>query len=796
MIEDDEIVIHHQKLVTRLYLVLLIVILIIITFYTAISKQNLTKTIKNPSELTYFLLESKYAYSLHCPCSEISVDYGSILIIEPLYYAICTSDLISSAWIQVLRDNYRPPPLLPVGVGDFLSIGAGLFQSLAVLCQTAMATINKSLQIFLRRPLVTAQLLSKQLVDAQFKVAIDQWRNGITYDLSQTIDLFRAHTQGNQLLSNNYNFKWHISYDGTIYFFFSSFYHHDVGLASCSCALSSQCNGTLSLFVTQTEQIEIEGLKLACASITSLTLSDLRLFYNRSAIDWLFGYLVNNPSRYLLNPLDSNNQSFPNETIQSIINQSFVKQWFIDVSFSNYYHSCAPQTCSYQIFHRPDFTSIGITMISVFGGLSTSLKILMQLLLLLLRKYQTRCSHRVFKTWLKNFFDHQRLAIRLKFALITLSLATLYFLYAYKKYDQIQNIATDPSYEFYLNITREYSSDSLQCPCSQASIPHESFMNISVVSYHQICSKPFLKSEWLEKYFPRLITAVYQVNSFDDLIPTYFQMIAEFCDVSRKTIENQLSMFLADSLIGSFPNPSPTNFQLLIQEKIDRFKMNSARSVMRVLELLQETAHVNQLMTIFSSNWYFGRATVRAQLNSSNYSNIDIFPTRYGTCDCGLSKSCIVPMINNDGMQMTGFMVGCYPLQALLKSTFECLYERSCFQLIKNVSYQPFNVPPLLLNVSLSSRFSMNSTVQQIFDELFVETWSISISYERYYAACAPSSCTYSILRSSTGFEIVINLLGLYGGLTIIIERLVVPLLLVLIFRCINRFHRIHTAET
>ena len=478
-----------------------------------------------------------------------------------------------------------------------------------------------------------------------------------------------------------------------------------------------------------------------------------------------------------------------------MVNQSFVRQWLIDVSFSNYYQTCAPQSCTYQTIHRPDFFFIVITSIAVFGGLSTSLKILMQMILFLLRKYRARCSYLIIKAWIRSFFDQQRLASRLKIILISATMVGLYFSYALRNYEQINDIAVDPSYQLYLHLTTQYSNDTLQCPCSQVSIPYELFMNITVVSYHQICAKEFLRYPWLSHYLPKLVMAVYEPNSFDDLIPTYFQIIAEFCDTSQKTIQHQLTMFLTDNLIESFPNPSLTRFQSLMEEKIELFKLNLARSVMRTLDLLREITQINQLLSIFGGNWRFYPASLSPELSSSNDSAVYMFPVRYGTCDCGLSKSCTTQLMDKQGINATGLMAGCYPLEALLQSTLECFYQRACFQLIRNISYYPFDVRRFLLNASLPSQFPINATIQHILEGLFVEQWATSISHEQYYQACAPSSCSYFSFRSPTGVEIATDLLGFYGGITIIIERLIVPLLMGLLWRCVYPFHRIHSVE-
>ena len=41
------------------------------------------------------------------------------------------------------------------------------------------------------------------------------------------------------------------------------------------------------------------------------------------------------------------------------------------------------------------------------------------------------------------------------------------------------------------------------------------------------------------------------------------------------------------------------------------------------------------------------------------------------------------------------------------------------------------------------------------------------MSYEKYFAACAPRNSYYSYVKSIDTLRIIISMLGLYGGLTI-----------------------------
>jgi hypothetical protein len=72
-----------------------------------------------------------------------------------------------------------------------------------------------------------------------------------------------------------------------------------------------------------------------------------------------------------------------------------------------------------------------------------------------------------------------------------------------------------------------------------------------------------------------------------------------------------------------------------------------------------------------------------------------------------------------------------------------------------------------------------------------VEQWNNNINYEKYYNECSPSFCSYSYIELNPTLQVLTLLLGLYGGLTIIMN--VVALLLVaLCHKILIRYQRRH----
>jgi hypothetical protein len=126
-----------------------------------------------------------------------------------------------------------------------------------------------------------------------------------------------------------------------------------------------------------------------------------------------------------------------------------------------------------------------------------------------------------------------------------------------------------------------------------------------------------------------------------------------------------------------------------------------------------------------------------------------------------------------DTWKVPGFLVGCSPLESLLQSTLECLYNVTCINklIMPNEQYSNITIPPL--DVTLSSP---NVTVQSLMNELMIVRWERSITYEHYYATCAPTLCTYVPTERANPIYIITTIIGFYGGLTVAL-KMIVPVL-------------------
>ncbi|CAF3914711.1 unnamed protein product [Rotaria sp. Silwood1] len=149
-----------------------------------------------------------------------------------------------------------------------------------------------------------------------------------------------------------------------------------------------------------------------------------------------------------------------------------------------------------------------------------------------------------------------------------------------------------------------------------------------------------------------------------------------------------------------------------------------------------------------------------------------------------ISGTCQEPLrIGPPDLFLPGLVVGCLPYDGLRMSTLECFFSSSCISTILTyLEYYtqmdgspPINfVPPTVLPLNISplnntipSRFSKNTSIGTLLDEFFIEEWTSGFSYEKYFAACAPTYCTFAYVTHNNILYVTTSILGLYGGLTI-----------------------------
>lgn len=334
--------------------------------------------------------------------------------------------------------------------------------------------------------------------------------------------------------------------------------------------------------------------------------------------------------------------------------------------------------------------------------------------------------------------------------------------------------------------TNPRSSGALDCPCQNISIPYDAFILISL-QYHQLCSSDFIvqNSLWINLVNYRLSPVDYSYDDYRLFLVPHFRLLSYLCTLANETLVDALFTFRSSTLISKRAQ-SRQAVETQMRDALNQFRSSILSTFRRMLDFIREMGQGNGLVSSISSNWFV------LPLNNDEYYGI-MEVRSYGdmNCSCGTNSMC-VSSTTIDQWNVPGFLVGCYPLESLLQSTLECLYDVTCINELKNVNQSP-DVTIRPLNSTLSSP---NATVQSLIDVLMVDQWESSVNHNNYYAACATLSCSYVVTEEANIIYMITSIIALCGGLTVVLKVLVPFLLKIAQYMILCRRQRIDPVVT
>ena len=308
-----------------------------------------------------------------------------------------------------------------------------------------------------------------------------------------------------------------------------------------------------------------------------------------------------------------------------------------------------------------------------------------------------------------------------------------------------------------------FSSSTLQCPCQNITIPYKSFISLKA-NLHQFCSSDFIEksTEWLvELYYP-WVSFFFSHNDFRLFAIPQIRLLISFCRIANQTINHTLAQYESQNLISN-QLETRSSIETQAQASIDDFIYSTARNFRRTIDFSRYMMSGNQIISATLSNWQF------FSLNKSvSWAALWTEPRRYEHCSCDKDPSCTSPAFIDDRF-ISGFLVGCDPFEALLKSTLDCFYQVYCIVTIQYM-YVLSNITLQPLNQSLSTS---NATVNSLLDKLFVQSWNSRVSYDHYFQECASASCFYSFNAKPNIIYSISTVVGLFGGLNVFLKMLV-----------------------
>lgn len=405
---DRSLSLVDQRLAAKIFIVLFAFSLLSLLLFTGLNQQTLFVTAHSPSLEAFEHLVSKYAATVSCSCSQVSIQYGDLVTFDPEYHQICSSafvesDWISSLWESIIRaNNYF--------ILDYRLLASTQFQYLAALCRSANRTVSNGVKQFLSSRMISNRVLSRHVFETQLSILIEQLKttiHGSSTLNNQLVLLIIAQNRLISALRTNYIVYViptnPVQSQGTNNLYFDSVSSRSV----CRCLDQYQCVFPSSFYnwthVTKTdatlwrnasEIIPIPGVQGGCLPGYALLQSTLECFYNQACLATVKSYTSGLDSVSVLNPMESSTVWHFNRTIAEIFDQLMIESWNNQSYFHKYYHTCAPQSCTYSYRIRFYWIYMITTFIGLLGGLSASVNVIaLRLQAITVRIFRTRPTH-------------------------------------------------------------------------------------------------------------------------------------------------------------------------------------------------------------------------------------------------------------------------------------------------------------------------------------------------------------------------------------------------------------------
>ncbi|CAF1384021.1 unnamed protein product [Adineta ricciae] len=330
--------------------------------------------------------------------------------------------------------------------------------------------------------------------------------------------------------------------------------------------------------------------------------------------------------------------------------------------------------------------------------------------------------------------------------------------------------------------------EKLTCPCSTITIPYKTFVN-NTNTFHPVCSSIFVTEQWIQlSAFAN--ASLFGTADFRTTASSQFQLLANICSfMQNTTLQNEID--LDNTEFVSINLQSNIEIQSKVNATVESFYNSLSNRINSFLSYVKITSQTNFFVSALNTNIVVAVNTIGSEYeayliptiytndyydkNTINYEYVScananpftttgflVFPT-------GLdSYRLIWTPPNSNSTLVKGFFAGCTPLEGLLRSTLDCLYDISCIDLLLN--YFP-NLHQIAFNwTNLLLETNKNLSMYNYLSDLLIEKQITTINYSKYFNECAPHYCVYTKTRRLDFHYSITLFISLYGGLVIILR--------------------------
>ncbi|CAF4345422.1 unnamed protein product, partial [Adineta steineri] len=201
-----------------------------------------------------------------------------------------------------------------------------------------------------------------------------------------------------------------------------------------------------------------------------------------------------------------------------------------------------------------------------------------------------------------------------------------------------------------------------------------------------------------------------------------FQALNVSCQLSSQTISNHLIQFYSSEYVSASVTPVQV-LQSQTQAFVSQFISSITHDFLLSISTIRKTTQSNSLLAGQFTNYYL-------YTPSNNY--IESYSQSYGNCNCVFSATCSQEsrIYDSKGSKVLfivpGMYIACYTIEALLQSNLQCFFNETCINQIQSYFTRYLSMNLTALDISLLVQFRMNSTIEELVDELMVEEWNSS----------------------------------------------------------------------
>ena len=300
-----------------------------------------------------------------------------------------------------------------------------------------------------------------------------------------------------------------------------------------------------------------------------------------------------------------------------------------------------------------------------------------------------------------------------------------------------------------------------------------------------MCSSEFIAKNWTTTLYGYGDQAKGYSQLDRPLLSKHFQILGWFCKQAQTSVNVSVRSLKTSTLLSSTVFPR-SDFTIRANQAIKNHFGTLEGTTKNLIGQITAAYRGNMIGNAFNTDWtleygnisngYLLRGVPRLFANSS--------------CNCVLSGDCQQPLrIGPPDLVLPGLVVGCTPMHGFRLSTLECLFSSNCTNTILNYLHYytqddgsepsnftipnklPLSAVPLL--ESDRGNFKKTDRIGSLLDASFIDQSNQTVSYENYFAACSPSNCYYTYVKSNDILYILTSLLGLYGGLTISLRLII-----------------------